>query len=79
MDHSRAESRPQTEAESIIEGVQLLHSLAYDALTIAKNLHIDLATTTHIIQNGELPQTQLSLAWADLPDTSPTYEREGQR
>ncbi|APZ96933.1 hypothetical protein [Fuerstiella marisgermanici] len=54
-----------TENENIIEAVQLLHSLAYDAATIAQRLHIDQATCLHVIKQGELPARQLSLAWAD--------------
>jgi hypothetical protein len=63
-------SKPRipTEAESIIEAVQLLHALAYDAATIAKNLHIDQAAARHVIRTGMLPQRQLSLAWAEVPE-----------
>lgn len=70
-------TRILSEAENIIEAVLLLYSLAYDAATIAKNLHIDQATTLHVIEFGRLPQRQLSLAWRDLPATD--YERENQR
>lgn len=69
--------RIPTEAENVIETVQLLHGLAYDAATIAKNLHIDQATTLHVIKNGALPARQLSLVWKDLPATD--YEREMSR
>lgn len=62
--------KPQnlTEAENVIEAVKLLHELAYDAATIARNLHIDQATTLHILEHGRLPQRQMHLAWKVLPE-----------
>ena len=51
------------EPENIVEAVLLLHSLATDPATIARRLHLDQATTLHVIEHGRLPQRQLHLAW----------------
>jgi hypothetical protein len=53
----------QTESANIIETVLLLHSMTYDAATIARRLHLDQASVLHVIECGTLPQRQLSLAW----------------
>ena len=55
----------------IIDHVITLWQIATPAVEIAKRLRLDQATVRHIIQHGELPARQMTLAYPEH-DESPT-------
>ena len=57
-----------TEAENIIEGVQLLHAMAVPPADIARRLHLDQASVLFVIQHGKLPARQMELQWKKVPE-----------
>ena len=54
-----------TAAETLVEAIRILHSIATPAAEIAKRLHIDQATVLYVIEWGTLPPRQLPLLWDD--------------
>ena len=54
-----------TAAETLVEAIKILHSIAVPAAEIARRLHIDQATVLYVIEWGTLPPRQLPLLWDD--------------
>ena len=54
-----------TAAETLVEAVKILHSIATPAAEIAKRLHISEAAVRCVIEWGILPPMQLPLVWTD--------------
>ena len=54
--------------QDLIEAITILRQLCTPTAEIARRLHIDQATTQHVIEHGTLPARQLPLLWADDRD-----------
>ncbi len=57
--------KPPSTSQSLIDSITILWQVGYPIREIAKRLHIDQATTMHVVNNGTLPARQLPLLWAD--------------